>query len=63
MMTVRDAQRDAVMRQNVVLKARFLGWVNEWEREEWPRRFVDGLKERNGGVFSFHVGRGGVEFA
>ncbi|KAF7164143.1 hypothetical protein CNMCM5623_008833 [Aspergillus felis] len=63
MMTARDAQRDAIMRQNVVLEGRFLGWVNEWEREEWPRRFVDGLKERNGGVFSFHVGRGGVEFA
>ncbi|GFF44287.1 hypothetical protein IFM58399_07235 [Aspergillus lentulus] len=63
MMTARDAQRDAVMRQNVVLEGRFLGWVNEWEREEWPRRFVDGLKERNGGVFSFHVGRGGVEFS
>ncbi|GIK01860.1 hypothetical protein Aspvir_005901 [Aspergillus viridinutans] len=62
MMTARDAQRDAVMRQNVVLEGRFLGWVNEWEREEWPRRFVDGLKERNGGVFLFHVGRGGVEF-
>ncbi|RHZ53991.1 hypothetical protein CDV55_103369 [Aspergillus turcosus] len=63
MMTARDAQRDAIMRQNVVLEGRFLGWVNEWERGEWPRRFVDGLKERNGGVFSFHVGRGGVEFA
>ncbi|GIJ88051.1 hypothetical protein Asppvi_006967 [Aspergillus pseudoviridinutans] len=63
MMTARDAQRDAIMRQNVVLEGRFLGWVNEWEREEWPRRFVDGLKDRNGGVFSFHVGRGGVEFA
>ncbi|RHZ49840.1 putative Rad51 family DNA repair protein [Aspergillus thermomutatus] len=63
MMTVRDAQRDAIMRQNVVLEGRFLGWVNEWEREEWPRRIVDGLKERNGGVFSFHVGRGGVAFA
>jgi hypothetical protein len=62
MMTARDGQRDAVMRQNVVLEGRFLGWVNEWERGEWPRRFVDGLKERNGGVFSFHVGRGGVEF-
>ncbi|KAF7117340.1 hypothetical protein CNMCM5793_006089 [Aspergillus hiratsukae] len=63
MMTARDARRDAIMRQNVVLEGRFLGWVNEWERGEWPRRFVDGLKERNGGVFSFHVGRGGVEFA
>lgn len=63
MMTARDAQRDAIMRQNVVLEGRFLGWVNEWERGEWPRRFVDGLKERNGGVFSFHVGRSGVEFA
>ncbi|PKX88730.1 putative Rad51 family DNA repair protein [Aspergillus novofumigatus IBT 16806] len=63
MMTARDAQRDAVMRQNVILEGRFLGWVNEWERGEWPRRFADGLKERNGGVFSFHVGRGGIEFA
>ncbi|KAH2112626.1 hypothetical protein KXW75_006135 [Aspergillus fumigatus] len=61
MISARDAQRDALMRQNVVLEGRFLGWVNEWEREEWPRRFVDGLKERNGGVFSFHVSRRGVE--
>lgn len=62
-MTARDAQRDAIMRQSVVLEGRFLGWVNEWERDEWPRRFVDDLKVKNGGVFSFHVGSDGVEFA
>ncbi|KAF7589163.1 hypothetical protein BBP40_004692 [Aspergillus hancockii] len=62
MMTAAEAQREAAMRQEVVLKGRFVGWVNGWGREDWPRRVVEGLDERNGGMFGFYIGKDGVDF-
>ncbi|KAE8168684.1 hypothetical protein BDV40DRAFT_294628 [Aspergillus tamarii] len=61
-MTVHEAQREAPMRQEAVLKGRFVGWVNGWGREDWPRRVVEGLDEKDGGMFGFYVGTDGVDF-
>ncbi|GAB1195645.1 hypothetical protein APSETT444_004907 [Aspergillus pseudonomiae] len=61
-MTVHEAQRVAPMRHEVVLKGRFVGWVNGWGREDWPRRVVEGLDEMDGGMFGFSVGTDGVTF-
>ncbi|QMW44307.1 hypothetical protein G4B11_007727 [Aspergillus flavus] len=61
-MTVHEAQREAPVRQEVVLKGRFVGWVNGWGREDWPRRVVEGLDEMDGGMFGFYVGTDGVNF-
>ncbi|KAE8354712.1 hypothetical protein BDV28DRAFT_146823 [Aspergillus coremiiformis] len=61
-MTVHEAQREAPMRQEVVMKGRFVGWVNGWGREDWPRRVLEGLDDKNGGMFGFSVGTDGVDF-
>jgi hypothetical protein len=61
-MTAAEAQREASMRQEFVSKGRFVGWVNGWVREDWPRRVVKELDERNGGMFGFYIGKDGVEF-
>ena len=60
-MAAHDAQRGAPQRQVVVCRGRFTGWVNGWGREDWPRRVLEGLEEKNGGKFSFRVGRDGVD--
>ncbi|PYI07883.1 hypothetical protein BO78DRAFT_365716 [Aspergillus sclerotiicarbonarius CBS 121057] len=60
-MTAQEAQRSASQRQGVVNRGRFSGWVNRWGQEEWPRRVLEGLEEKNGGMFSFRVGRDGVD--
>ncbi|RAL01814.1 uncharacterized protein BO80DRAFT_404689 [Aspergillus ibericus CBS 121593] len=60
-MTAHEAQRGASQRQGVVSRGRFSGWVNGWGQEAWPRRVLEGLEEHNGGRFSFHVGRDGVD--
>ncbi|KAE8329378.1 hypothetical protein BDV39DRAFT_47382 [Aspergillus sergii] len=61
-MTAHEAQREAPMRQEAVLRGRFVGWVNGWGREDWPRRVVEGLDEMDGGMFGFYVGTDGVNF-
>lgn len=61
-MTAIEAQRQAPRRQEVVLKGRFVGWVNGWGREDWPQRVVKGLEEKSGGMFGFYVGMDGVYF-
>ncbi|KAL2855358.1 hypothetical protein BJY01DRAFT_231681 [Aspergillus pseudoustus] len=60
--TLSEAQRDAPMRQEIVMRGEFVGSVNGWGREEWPRRLLEGLKRRDGGIFGFRVGREGVSF-
>lgn len=60
-MSAHDASRDAPMRQSVVRQGKFSAWVNAWDREEWPRRVVDGVDFLNGGCFSFYVRETGVE--
>ncbi|KAL4773217.1 hypothetical protein BDW60DRAFT_29803 [Aspergillus nidulans var. acristatus] len=57
--TVQEAERDAPMRQEVVMRGEFLGFVNGWGREDWPRRRLEELKRR-GAQFTFSVGRNGV---
>ncbi|KAB8205094.1 hypothetical protein BDV34DRAFT_103939 [Aspergillus parasiticus] len=61
-MTAHEAQREAPMRQEAVLRGRFVGWVNGWGREDWPRRVVEGLDEMDGGMFGFYIGTDGVNF-
>ncbi|KAF9891931.1 hypothetical protein FE257_002894 [Aspergillus nanangensis] len=60
-MTPADAQDEAAMRQEVVMRGQFSAWVNGWGREQWPRRVLDGLDWLNGGTFVFHVHGEGVE--
>ncbi|KAL5048612.1 hypothetical protein BDW71DRAFT_15353 [Aspergillus fruticulosus] len=60
--TVQEAERDAPMRQEVVMREEFLGSVNGWGREDWPRRILEELKRR-GAQFNFNVGRNGVSFS
>ncbi|PWY86551.1 hypothetical protein BO94DRAFT_557006 [Aspergillus sclerotioniger CBS 115572] len=60
-MTAHNAQRGASQRQVVVGRGKFTGWVNGWGREDWPRRVLDGLEEKNGGKFAFRVGQDGVD--
>ncbi|KAL6238297.1 hypothetical protein BDW75DRAFT_201938 [Aspergillus navahoensis] len=60
--TVQEAERDAPMWQEVVIRGEFLGSVNGWGREDWPRRILEELKRR-GAQFNFHVGRNGVTFS
>ncbi|GCB19770.1 DNA repair protein XRCC2 homolog [Aspergillus awamori] len=60
-MTAQNAQRGAPRRQEIVSRGRFSGWVNEWRREEWPRRVLEGLKQSNGGKFAFRIGGDGVD--
>ncbi|KAL4748622.1 hypothetical protein BDW72DRAFT_150078 [Aspergillus terricola var. indicus] len=57
--TVRGAERDAPMRQEVIMRGEFLGSVNGWGREDWPRRRLEELKRR-GAQFTLNVGRNGV---
>lgn len=61
-MSAEKAQEQAVLRREVVLKGRFLVWVNAWGREDWPRRVHEGLERRNGGMFGFRATREGVWF-
>lgn len=61
--TVYEAQKDAPMRQEVVMRGEFLGSVNGWGREDWPRRILEELKKRGGGEFSFNIGREGITFS
>lgn len=60
-MTAQNAQRGAPRRQEVVNRGRFSAWINEWRRDEWPRRVLEGLKQNNGGKFAFRIGRDGVD--
>ncbi|KAL4900786.1 hypothetical protein BDW74DRAFT_170561 [Aspergillus multicolor] len=60
--TVQEAERDAPMRQGVVMRGEFLGSVNSWGREDWPQRILEALKRRGGGQFTFNVGQEGVTF-
>ncbi|KAL4736528.1 hypothetical protein BDV11DRAFT_11463 [Aspergillus similis] len=57
--TVQGAERDAPMRQEMVMRGEFLGSVNGWGRDDWPRRRLEELKRR-GAQFTFNVGRNGV---
>lgn len=44
-------------------KRQFLSCVNGWAREDWPRRIIEGVECRNGGIFVFYANRDGVEMA
>ncbi|KAL4814688.1 hypothetical protein BDW67DRAFT_186487 [Aspergillus spinulosporus] len=57
--SVQEAERDAPMRQEVVMRGEFLGSVNGWGREDWPRRRLEELKRR-GAQFMFNVKQNGV---
>ncbi|KAL4879307.1 hypothetical protein BJY04DRAFT_97077 [Aspergillus karnatakaensis] len=59
---VQEAQRAASMRHEIVMRGEFVGSVNGWGREEWPRRILEGLTRRGRGQFTFDVGRDGVKF-
>ncbi|KAL4866759.1 hypothetical protein BDV12DRAFT_187182 [Aspergillus spectabilis] len=61
--TIHEAQRDATMRHEVVMRGEFLGSMNGWGREDWPRRILEALKRRGDGHFTFNVGREGVTFS
>lgn len=61
--TVHEAQKDAPLRREVVMRGEFLGSVNGWGREDWPRRILEELKKRGGGEFTFNVGREGITFS
>ncbi|KAL4784774.1 hypothetical protein BJX76DRAFT_211045 [Aspergillus varians] len=61
--TVHEAQRDTPMRQDVVMRGGFVGSVNGWGREDWPRRVLEALKKRGGGQFTFNVGLEGIAFS
>ncbi|OJJ36448.1 hypothetical protein ASPWEDRAFT_181455 [Aspergillus wentii DTO 134E9] len=61
LMTPHEAQRDATMRQEMVVQGRFSGWVNGWGREDWPRRVTEGIEWRNNGMFTFNITRSGVD--
>lgn len=60
-MSAHSATKKAAMRQSVVQQGKFSGWVNGWDREEWPRRVTDGVDAHNGGSFSFYIKDAGVE--
>ncbi|KAJ5161335.1 hypothetical protein N7492_006727 [Penicillium capsulatum] len=60
-MSAHDARNEAGMRQSIVRQGKFSAWVNGWDREEWPRRVVDGIDAHNGGSFSFYVRDSGIE--
>ena len=59
-MTVREALREASMRQEIVAQGKFSTWVNGWGREEWSRRMEDGVERLNGGMFAFYSRKDGV---
>jgi hypothetical protein len=61
--TVSEVQREAPMRQEIVMRAEFVGSVNGWGRENWPRKLLEELKRRDEGVFGFRVGRDGITFS
>ncbi|KAL3482193.1 hypothetical protein BJX99DRAFT_83056 [Aspergillus californicus] len=61
--TMSDARNDAPRRQEVVMRGEFLGSVNGWRREDWPRRLLEELKRRDGGGFAFRVGLYGITFS
>ncbi|KAL2825021.1 hypothetical protein BDW59DRAFT_172529 [Aspergillus cavernicola] len=60
--TVSEAVKDAPTRQEAVMRGEFLGSVNGWGREDWPRRILEELKRRDGGRFFLRIGREGVTF-
>lgn len=41
-------------------QGRFVGCVNTWGREDWPRRVIEGLERLHNGAFSFYTGKDGV---
>ncbi|CAG8352908.1 unnamed protein product [Penicillium salamii] len=62
-MTPLAAAKDAPSRQSVVHQGKISAWVNEWDRDGWPRRIVEAVEASNGGSFSFFVRETGVEFS
>ncbi|KAL4995161.1 hypothetical protein BDV10DRAFT_196950 [Aspergillus recurvatus] len=60
--TVQEAERDAPTRQGVVMRGEFLGSVNGWGREDWPRRILEELKRR-GAQFTFNIEQNGLTFS
>ncbi|KAL4809901.1 hypothetical protein BDV18DRAFT_156277 [Aspergillus unguis] len=60
--TVPEAQRDAPMRQEVVMRGEFTASVNTWGREDWPRSMLEELKRHGGGQFTFNISARGVTF-
>ncbi|KAL3453219.1 hypothetical protein BJX65DRAFT_302134 [Aspergillus insuetus] len=60
---ISEAQREAAMRQEIVMRAEFVGSVNGWGRENWPRKLLEELKRRDEGVFGFRVIRNGITFS
>ncbi|CAG8940196.1 unnamed protein product [Penicillium salamii] len=60
-MTPLAAAKDAPSRQSVVQQGKIIAWVNEWDRDGWPRRIVEAVEASNGGSFSFFVLERGVE--
>lgn len=58
---VAEAEKDAPIRQDVVLRGKFSAWLDPWGREEWPSRVVAALNRSRGhGSFAFYVTREGV---
>lgn len=60
--TVEEAQRDAPLRQEVVMRGEFLASVNGWGREDLPRRILEQLRRLRGGQFTFKIGSQGLTF-
>ncbi|PYI26164.1 hypothetical protein BP00DRAFT_440206 [Aspergillus indologenus CBS 114.80] len=61
-MGLQEAEDNAAKRQEVLMRGRFCGWVNMWGREDWPRRWLEGVEALDGGMFFFRMGRDGVQF-
>ncbi|PYH76193.1 putative Rad51 family DNA repair protein [Aspergillus uvarum CBS 121591] len=61
-MGLQEAEENAAKRQEVLRRGQFCGWVNMWGREDWPRRWLEGVEALDGGMFFFRMGRDGVQF-
>lgn len=59
-MSPRAAEREAPMRQEVVMRGKFTASVNSWGCEEWPSKIVEGV-ERTGGMFVLYARGHGVD--